>query len=683
MTTSYPGSTQAVPGVRRAAAIGRRSLVALAGLIGAVTLVFGLGGAITSAAAAVPSFSWATRGGGTGDDSANGVSALADGSSIITGYFSGNASFGATDLTSAGSADILTAKVNADGSYAWATRGGGPNYDIARGVSTLPDGSSIITGRFSGTATFGTISLTSSVGSHDSFTAKLNADGSYAWAIKGGGTGADSALGVSALPDGSSIITGYFVDTASFGTTNLTTTGLADSFTAKVNADGSYAWATRAGGPSNDSANGVSALPDGSSIITGYFSGNGATFGVASLNSAGSFDSFTAKVNADGSYAWATRAGGTNSDVALGVSALPDGSSIITGRFAGAASFGTTNLTTTGSYDSFTSKVNADGSYAWATKGGGTNFDLANGVSALPDGSSIITGYFSDTAAFGTTNLTSAGSVDSFASKLNADGSYAWAMRGGGPNYDVGSGVSALPDGSSIITGSFADTASFGATILTSAGPDDSFTARILADAPQAPTGASASAGIRQATISWNAVAGGSVSSYTATAAPGGATCTALAPATTCTITNLTAGSSYTATITATNSHGTSPPSQASNAITLANDPILLPPNDFTMRSVKVIRNSLISTVVVPGPGKLIQRVTRKAGRRVLIVCQTSKTVSRASTIKLTCKISLATRKARAKRSLRVKVKTSFTPTGGVMANKTQNIKLKKKKMAR
>ncbi len=40
------------------------------------------------------------------------------------------------------------------------------------------------------------------------------ADPSYAWAIKGGGTGTDSAVGVSALPDGSSVINGQFSGTA-------------------------------------------------------------------------------------------------------------------------------------------------------------------------------------------------------------------------------------------------------------------------------------------------------------------------------------------------------------------------------------------------------------------------------------------------------------------------------------
>ncbi len=116
-----------MPAADRATPLGRRFLVALAGLIGAVTLVCGLGGISTpTAAAADPSYAWATKAGGATADYANGVSALADGSSIITGVFSGTATFGTTTLTSsAGSNDTFTAKVNADGTYAWATRGGG------------------------------------------------------------------------------------------------------------------------------------------------------------------------------------------------------------------------------------------------------------------------------------------------------------------------------------------------------------------------------------------------------------------------------------------------------------------------------------------------------------------------------------------------------------------------------
>ena len=63
-----------------------------------------------------PGVSWATQAGGTGSDVGNGVSALPDGSSIVTGYFNGIATFGSTTLTSsAGYDDVFTAKMNADG----------------------------------------------------------------------------------------------------------------------------------------------------------------------------------------------------------------------------------------------------------------------------------------------------------------------------------------------------------------------------------------------------------------------------------------------------------------------------------------------------------------------------------------------------------------------------------------
>ncbi len=745
--------------------IGRKiSVQAATALLVAFAAVVLLAAAPSPAAAVVPSYAWATQSGGTGDAYARGVSALPDGSSIITGEFNGTATFGDTTLTSAAeSSDSFTAKVNADGSYAWAIKGGGTGNAFAYGVSALADGSSIITGSFYGSATFGTTTLISS-GSYDTFTAKVNANGSYAWATQSGGTGNASAHGVSALADGSSIIAGEFSGTATFGDTTLISTGSVDSFTAKVNADGSYAWAIKAGGTDLDYAfaSEVSALADGSSIITGFFNGTATFEGIPSLTSTGTGDAFTAKVNANGSYAWAIKGGGSGYAVASGVSALPDGSSIITGFFDGTATFGPSiSLESDGSYDSFTAKVNANGSYAWATKGGGTGDDaLANGVSALPDGSSIITGYFAGTATFGTTILISTGINDVFTAKLNADGTYAWAIKAGGTGNDGAWGVSALADGSSIIVGSFRGTATFGATSLTSApGSDDTFTARILADAPQAPTGASASAGIREATITWNAVAGGSVSSYTATAAPGGASCTSVAPATSCTITGLTAGTSYSATVTATNPQGTSPPSQASNAVTptdvffgltvsksgtgggtVTSSPAGIdcgrvgrvcrysfslstsvtltakpttgssfagwsgsgcsgtstctvtmsaaravdakftkrPSNKFKVRSVKVGLNALTSTVVVPGPGKLTQRVTRSSNlAAVLTVCKTSKKVTKAGRVKLTCKLSAATRAALRKRSLRVSVKTTFTPTGGLPASKTQAVTLK------
>jgi hypothetical protein len=77
--------------------------------------------------------------------------------------------------------------------------------------------------------------------------------------------------------------------------------------------------------------------------------------------------------------------------------------------------------------DVFVAKLNADGTWAWATKAGGTGTDYGNSVSALADGSSIVTGYFTGSAIFGSTSLTGAGGSDVFVAKINADGTWSEA----------------------------------------------------------------------------------------------------------------------------------------------------------------------------------------------------------------------------------------------------------------
>ncbi|MBS4096720.1 MAG: fibronectin type III domain-containing protein [Sulfuricella sp.] len=89
--------------------------------------------------------------------------------------------------------------------------------------------------------------------------------------------------------------------------------------------------------------------------------------------------------------------------------------------------------------------------------------------------------------------------------------------------------------------------------------------------APDKPTGVTATAGSGQAGVSWIAPAndgGAAITSYTVTASPGGKTCTAVAPATSCVVTGLTGGQAYTFSVTANNDKGTSVASDASAGVT-------------------------------------------------------------------------------------------------------------------
>ncbi len=103
-----------------------------------------------------------------------------------------------------------------------------------------------------------------------------------------------------------------------------------------------------------------------------------------------------------------------------------------------------------------------------------------------------------------------------------------------------------------------------------------------------------------------------------------------------------------------------------------------LPSNVFPTPKLKAGASALSSSVRVPGRGTLTQRVTRSSNlAAVLTVCKASGKATKAGWVKLTCKLSAATRKALRQRSLRVSVKTTFTPTGGRPASKTQAVTLK------
>lgn len=459
-------------------------------------------------------------GGPSGQDKIRGISKLSDGSSLVTGSFQDSTTFGlgepnATTLVSVGSSDIFVAKYNPNGTLAWAKRAGGisDDYGGAR-IIGYADGTSIITGSFTGTAIFGQgeTNETSllSAGSRDIFVAKYSVSGDLVWAKRAGSTGgSEYGFGLAANPDGSVLVTGYFEGSATFGqgeanVTTLVSGGNTDAFIAKYNSNGTLAWVKRIGGSRFEWGYGISNNTDGTFVISGQFnSTNSVIFGQGdpnqtTLTASGIYNSYVAKYNSDGSIIWAKKTVSTDSsfnwarDIAMHI----DGSSTVTGFFTGPAVFGQgelneTTLVSSGDADIYVAKYNSDGILVWAKKGGGAGADLVLGIATNPDDSVLVSGYFRSTAIFGQgeanqTTLISAGDTDIFIAKYNANGTLAWARRAGGTGQDGGSGIDVNIDGTILLVGYFQGVSNFGQggniRELTSIGVTDSFIARYNAN---------------------------------------------------------------------------------------------------------------------------------------------------------------------------------------------------------
>lgn len=188
------------------------------------------------------------------------------------------------------------------------------------------------------------------------------------------------------------------------------------------------------------------------------------------------------------SFQWAKKMGGTGDDVGNAIATDVAGNIYAIGNFQGVAGFdsGTDSLTSVGGQDVFISKLNATGNLLWTKKMGGTNIDFGNDIAIDASGNIYTIGCFLEIGDFDpgadTVNLTSAGSYDIFISKLSASGNFIWSKRMGGTGADVGTSIATDATGNVYVTGTFQDTANFGAGntySLSSAGGEDIFVAKL------------------------------------------------------------------------------------------------------------------------------------------------------------------------------------------------------------
>jgi hypothetical protein len=322
-----------------------------------------------------------------------------------------------------------------------------PGSTAVTAVVGMEDGGAIVAGSYKGSVRFAPdYRLDSRVGA--GFLARYRSDQRFVWASVLSASGGDVVVADIALVGGSEVVAvGWFGGTLIAGQDDspmrLTSAGGLDIFVARFAGDGSVRWLRRAGGPGDDIARGVAAMPvaadEISVVLTGAIEA-GAVFGPGEPRetrapSAGG-PIFAARLDSDGNLLWARFAGGGIPGQGYGIAAAIT-TVAVTGYVNGPANFGSNPSGAPVTVDpangrAFVARWDAAGGLAWAQPLAGPQGE-GDAIAIGAAGEIVVAGLFEGTARFGgaasAPSLTSAalGRAGTFLAALSADGSTLWA----------------------------------------------------------------------------------------------------------------------------------------------------------------------------------------------------------------------------------------------------------------
>ena len=291
-------------------------------------------------------------------DAAAGVSLDTAGNALVAGDTSG-----ALEGAALGFGDAYVAKYSPGGELAWVRQLGTAAPDEATGVSADADGNVLVAG-----FTRGVLEGSRAGTDLDAWIAKYSPAGEALWVRQlGSSVGSDDALaGVSTDADGNVLVAGR-----SFGALEGESLGSSDAFVAKLSGAGALLWIRQLGTADYDAAESVRADADGNVFIAGQLAGSFA--GGPGVVIPG--QPFVAKYSPSGEQLWlsALEAGAIGSVSSV---ALDGGDAVIAGYTS--ADWGAPNQ---GSFDSFVARVSADGELLGVLETGTPQLDRATSVS--------------------------------------------------------------------------------------------------------------------------------------------------------------------------------------------------------------------------------------------------------------------------------------------------------------
>lgn len=304
----------------------------------------------------------------------------------------------------------------------------------------------------------------------NTFVARYSAAGSCTWAHRIISP-LNYGLDIKADESGNVYVIGYFQGTAIFGDDTLIAQGYMDAYVVKYNSSGTQQWVKQIGGPGLDLGFGLSQVVDGVFYICGQYDST-VVFGEDTLTKFGSGDIFIAKMDDDGNFLWAKRAGSSTADYAIRIKQDNWGNVFVSGFADSAALFETQYLERQGDY---IARYTSDGDLVWVKSLGRLTALKSTPGMVIYDSTICMASAFDANTILGTDTMLAQGEEDIYVCKLDYEGKVLWARNYGSTGIDRAYGMACDKRGNIYVTGTYGDTVVFENDTLTTWGTKDAF----------------------------------------------------------------------------------------------------------------------------------------------------------------------------------------------------------------
>lgn len=305
----------------------------------------------------------------------------------------------------------------------------------ARAAALSRDGRWWVTGRFTGDLSAGPgkdVSTQIAGFGTDVFLGEWSSDGSPKF-LQMLGDSVTFGMGLRLAPahDGGVFWVGEVQGDAAFGPIPLSGNG---GFVARRDVSGAFLWARRF----EQTVNGVIAAGAESLFVSGQRSRIIIEDGFAYVGMGAVVSRLAVS---DGGLLWTVAASGTGQSYGRHVIRDSEGHLLVMGSYSGTITFGSQSVTSTGDFDFYVAKFNAEGQLLWLRGWGSSADDAALAIVPGREGRFYVTGYFGAPFKLGGTVLESRGGADAWVAAFGPNGDPLWAKSFGSVGEDAGEGL--------------------------------------------------------------------------------------------------------------------------------------------------------------------------------------------------------------------------------------------------